>query len=115
MGSPVSLAEQAKPLPPLVREVIPVHSSLELVFLVVSFLGLFLASAAVVVARGVLPHQSEAPLDPSPDGGTSELPQATASGRRLNDSAPGYDVIHDQTYLRRIQEADDPTRLRGTR
>lgn len=114
MGSPVSLAEQAKPLPPLVREVIPVHSSLELGFLVVSFLGLFLASAGVVVARGVLRHRSKAPLDPSPDGGTSADPLVTANGRRLSDSAPGYDVIHDQTYLRRIQEGDDPTRLHRT-
>lgn len=115
MGSPVSLAEQAKPLPPLVREVIPVYSTVELVFLVVSFLGLLLAGAGILLLKGVLRPRSEAGDAPSPDVAESADPLAPAHGRRLSDSAPGYDVIHDQTYLRRIQEADDPTRLHRTR
>lgn len=115
MASPVSLAEQAKPLPPLVREVIPVSSSLELVFLVVSFLGLLLAGAGIVLVRGVLPPRSQVPFIPPRDAAESADPLAMPKANRLSDSAPGYDVIHDQTYLRRIQEADDPTRLRRSR
>jgi len=112
VASPVSLAEQAKPLPPLVREVIPVSSSLELVFLVVSFLGLLLAGAGIVLVRGVLPpSRSQLPLSPLREAAESEDPLVIPKAHRLSDSAPGYDIIHDKTYLRRIQEADDPTRL----
>jgi hypothetical protein len=115
VASPVSLAEQAKPLPPLVREVIPVSSSLELVFLVISFLGLLLAGAGIVLVRGMVPPRSQVPLSPPRDAAESADPLAISKAHRLSDSVPGYDVIHDKTYLRRIQEADDPTRLRRSR
>jgi hypothetical protein len=111
MASPVSLSEQGQPLPPIVREVIPLQSSLELVFLLVSFLGLLLASVGVALAKGILGSKPPASLRLS---GRSEKPSedlVATQGRRLSDSAPGYDVIHDATYLlRRIQEADESSR-----
>jgi hypothetical protein len=112
MGSPVSLSEQGQPLPPIVREVIPLHSSLELVFLLASFLGLFLASVGVAMAKGIL--GSSPPASPRLSGRDGKLPEASGppQGRRPSDSAPGYDVIHDATYLRRIQEADEASRAR---
>jgi len=115
MGSPVSLAEQAQPLPPIVREVIPVHSSLELGFLVVSFLGLLLVTAGVVLVKGRTGSRAPNPVRPSPVDGESADPLADVEARRLRESAPGYDVIHDRNYLRRIQEADKGNPLHRTR
>jgi hypothetical protein len=110
MGSPVSLSEQGQPLPPIVREVIPLHNSLELVFLLVSFLGLLLASVGVAMAKGNLGSRSPSSLRLSGRGDEPPEDSGATHGRRLSDAAPGYDVIHDATYLRRIQEADEASR-----
>jgi hypothetical protein len=110
MASPVRLSEQGQPLPPIVREVIPLESSLELAFLLVSFLGLLLASMGVAMAKGNLGSRS--PSSPQRSGREEPSPDASGAthGRRLSDAAPGYDVIHDAAYLRRIQEADEASR-----
>lgn len=110
MGSLVSLSEQGQPLPPIVREVIPLHSSLELAFLLVSFLGLLLASVGVAMAKGILARRPPASLQLSGRDEKLLKDSVAPQGRRLSDTAPGYDVIHDATYLRRIQEADEASR-----
>lgn len=115
MGARLSLAEQAKPLPPLVREVIPVQSSHELLFLLVSFLGLLLGGAGLVLARTMLPLRSRAPQVRKGDEGDSPDPGVPGKMRLLSESPPGYDVIHDHKYLHKIEEADDPRRLRRVR
>ncbi len=103
MAEPGSASGES-PLPPLVREILPVSHPLELIFLLVSLMAVLLAIASAVLGRNTLRERSLAKVKPllkrtkGEDASDGLHPGA-------GHSPPGYDVIQDADYLRGITEA----------